>query len=121
MKAVFYLKTCNTCMRILKSIELGEAFYFQDIKEEPIRADQLDQLMQIAGSYEAMFSRRAKLYKEMGLKDQELDEKDYRHYILDHYTFLKRPVIVDDEDIYIGSEKKTVEKLTNAFAKSSSV
>ena len=56
-----------------------------------------------------MFSKRAKLYKEMGLKDQNLSEKDFRHYLLEHYTFLSRPVIVINNKIFVGSSKKTIE------------
>jgi arsenate reductase len=65
----------------------------------------------LAGSYEAMFSRRALKYKELGLKDKPLTEKDYRKLILQEYTFLKRPVVINDKKIFIGSEKKTVARL----------
>ena len=68
----------------------------------------------MAGSYESLFSRRAMKYKELGLKDKKLEEKDYRKYILDEYTFLKRPVAIINDKIFIGSEKKTVEALKNA-------
>ena len=61
----------------------------------------------MAGSYEALFSRRAMKYKEWGLKDKPLTEKDYRDLILQEYTFLKRPVVVNGKKIFIGSEKKT--------------
>jgi arsenate reductase (glutaredoxin) len=47
----------------------------------------------------------------MGLKDKNLTEKDYRDLILQEYTFLKRPVIINGKKIYIGSEKKTREAL----------
>lgn len=96
-------------MRIIKSLEFSDDFSFQDIKEQPIGVNQLEALKRLSGSYEALFSRRAKLYKEMGLKEMNLDEKDYKYYLLDHYTFLKRPVIVNDDEIFIGSDKKTVE------------
>jgi len=49
------------------------------------------------------------LIKEMDLKNQELTEKDYKHYILEHYTFLSRPVFIIDNQIFIGNSKKTVE------------
>lgn len=65
----------------------------------------------MAGSYEALFSRRALKYKEMKLKDKQLTEKDYRDLILQEYTFLKRPVVIKGKKIFIGSEKKTVEAL----------
>jgi len=71
-------------------------------------------MKKMAGSYEALFSRRAMKYKELGLKDKKLDEKDYRNYILEEYTFLKRPVVIINNEIFAGSEKKTVEALTKA-------
>ena len=108
MRKVYYLKSCNTCTRIIKSIDFPGDFHFQDIKEQPLTVRDLDELIKLSGSYEALFSRRAKLYKEMGLKDMDLNEKDYRHYLLDHYTFLKRPVIVADDHIFIGSTSKSV-------------
>lgn len=83
----------------------------QDIKFEKITVQQLDEMKQLAGSYEALFSRRALKYKELGLKNQILTEMNYRNYILEEYTFLKRPVIIIDKTIFIGSEKKTVEAL----------
>ncbi|WGD35968.1 ArsC/Spx/MgsR family protein [Olleya sp. YS] len=109
MKKVYYLKTCNTCSRILNDLNLPSDFELQDIKTNPLTAKQIEALKALAGSYEALFSRRAKLYKDMGLKDQTLTEKDYKHYLLDHYTFLSRPVIVIDDAIFIGSAKKTIE------------
>ena len=114
MKKIFYLKTCDTCKRILRSFP-SEGFRFQEIKTEPITDEQLSELRGLAGSYEALFSRRAKKYKEMGLKDVSLQESDYKHYILSDYTFLQRPVIVDDEQIFIGSGKKNLEALNEHF------
>ena len=109
MKKVYHLKTCNTCERIIKTLELPDDFKFEDIKSEELTVAEIEQLRTLAGSYDALFSKRAKLYKEMGLKDLNLSEADYKHYILDHYTFLKRPVIVVNDHIFIGNSAKTVE------------
>lgn len=109
MKKVYYLKTCNTCVRILKALNLSSDYILQDIKNEAITVKQLEEMKGLAGSYEALFSKRAKLYKEMGLKNQNLTERDFKHYILEHYTFLSRPVIVADNNIFIGNSKKTIE------------
>lgn len=96
-------------MRILKELNPSKEFILQDIKENEVTVKQLEEMHKLAGSYEALFSKRAKLYKEMDLKNQDLKEKDFKHYILEHYTFLKRPVIVNDDQIFIGNSKKTVE------------
>ncbi len=95
-------------MRILKELNPSSNFTLQDIKEEEITIAQLKEMHKLSGSYEALFSKRAKLYKEMDLKNQTLNERDYKHYILQHYTFLKRPVIIVDDTIFIGNSKKTV-------------
>ena len=83
----------------------------QDIKTEKITAAQLDEMKTLAGTYEALFSRRALKYKELGLKDKKLSEEDYRRLILDEYTFLKRPVTIYGRKIFIGNDKKSVEGL----------
>ena len=102
-------------MRIIKSLNLPLDFTFQDIKTEEITVKQLEELQKLSGSYEALFSKRAKLYKEMGLKDMNLTEKDFKHYILEHYTFLSRPVIVFNNQIFIGNSAKTVESAKTAI------
>lgn len=88
----------------------------QEIKTGKITPAQLDEMKEKTGSYESLFSRRAMKYKEMGLKDKPLTEKDYRQLILDEYTFLKRPVVFVNDKIFVGSEKKTVEALKNALS-----
>ncbi|WP_353777282.1 ArsC/Spx/MgsR family protein [Winogradskyella sp. 3972H.M.0a.05] len=109
MKKIYYLKTCSTCIRILKELNPSDDYILQDIKNEPITVKQLDEMKALSGSYESLFSKRAKLYKEMDLKNQNLVEEDYKHYILDHYTFLSRPVMIVDDQIFIGNSKKNVE------------
>jgi arsenate reductase len=111
MKKVYYLKTCSTCIRILKDLNLSSDFILQDIKSEEITVKQLEHMKTLAGSYEALFSKKAKLYKEMDLKNQALQERDYKHYILDHYTFLSRPVIMIDDAIFIGNSKQVIENV----------
>lgn len=96
-------------MRILKELNLPSDFILQDIKTEEITVNQLDEMKQLAGSYEALFSKRAKLYKEMDLKNQILKEADYKQYLLEHYTFLSRPVIIFNNHIFIGNSKKVIE------------
>lgn len=116
MKKMYYLATCSTCAAIIKATGITRKnFEMQDIKTEKITARQLDEMKKMAGSYEALFSRRALKYKELGLKDKQLTEKDYRNYILEEYTFLKRPVVIINDKIFIGSEKKNVEALKKAL------
>lgn len=112
MKKVYHLSTCDTSQAIIKENMLDKkGFELQDIKTEKITPAQLDEMKKMAGSFEALFSRRAMKYKSLGLKDMDLGEKEYRKYILEEYTFLKRPVIINGNEIFVGSEKKNLEAL----------
>ena len=114
MNKIYYLKTCDTCKRILKQIENLKAFELQDIKEQEITVKQLEEMHALVGSYEKMFSKRAKLYKEMGLKNENLTEVDFKRYLLEHYTFLARPVIIFNNEIFVGNSPKTVTAMLQA-------
>jgi len=109
MKKIYHLATCDTCKRITKELQLPSSFEMQEIKQQEITVKELEQLQELAGSYEALFSKRAKLYKERGLKDENLSEDDFKRFLLEHYTFLKRPVVINEDQIFIGNSKKTVE------------
>jgi arsenate reductase len=110
MKKVYFLQTCDTCRRILKEVNL-DGFERQEIKSNPVSVNQLEEMYVLSKSYEALFNKRAKLYKAMDLKNQDLSEADYRQYLLDEYTFLKRPVFIVDNSIFIGNSKNEIEKL----------
>ena len=116
MKKIYHLGNCSTCQAIIGRTGIDrKGFVMQDIKSEKITAAQLEQMKKLAGSYEALFSRRALKYKEWKLKERQLTEKDYRDLILKEYTFLKRPVVIMGNRIFIGSEKKNVEALAAAL------
>ena len=75
MRKIYYLKTCDTCKRILKSLPSTEGFAFQDIKEQPLAGAQLE-----------------------------------------HYTFLNRPVIVVDDQVFVGNSPKVVAQAIAALS-----
>ena len=110
MKKVYFLQTCDTCRRILKEV-LVDGFDRQEIKTHNITPTQLEEMYRLSGSYEALFNKRSKLYKAMGLKNQPLTETDYKQFILEEYTFLKRPVFIVYDQIFIGNSKKVIEEL----------
>ena len=108
MKKIFHLAKCTTCQGILTELQPGKDFELQEIKTENVSAKDLDAMAKFAGSYEALFSRRALKFRGMGLHEKELTEKDYRQLILDEYTFLKRPVIQIGKEYFIGNTKSVV-------------
>jgi arsenate reductase (glutaredoxin) len=117
MKKIYYSSTCTTCQRILKELKPGKDVQMQDIKTEKITPAQIEEMKKLAGSYESLFSRVALKYRALGLNTMKLTEKDYRKYILDEYTFLRRPVIIVNNKIFIGNSKKNVAAAKEALTK----
>ena len=115
MKKIYHLGICTTCQRILKEVKPGKDFILQEIKTEPITEKQLDEMAKMAGSYEALFSRIAIKYRVMGLHEKKLTENDYRKYILQEYTFLKRPVFIIGKQIFIGNSSKNIAAVKSAM------
>ena len=109
MNKIFHLSSCNTCQRILKELDAeNRGITLQDIKVQNVSAEELDAMAKKTGSYEALFSRRAIKFRSMGLNEMDLTEKDYRKYILEEYTFLKRPVMWIGGELFVGNTKKVV-------------
>ena len=116
MNKIYYLASCDTCRKIIKSLPKNEDLFFHDIKQNPITVDELEDMKRLSGTYEALFSRKAQLYKSLDLKNKLLDENDYRDYILQHYTFLSRPVFIIDDKIYIGNNSKVIQEVQKALS-----
>lgn len=116
MKKFFYLATCSTCSRIMKEIGIEKSgIELREIKSSPITEKEIDEMIQLAGTAEALFSRIALKYRALGLNEKKLTEKDYRKYILEEYTFLKRPVLVLDKKIFIGNGKNNVSAMKDVL------
>ncbi|MBE7644992.1 arsenate reductase [Tenacibaculum finnmarkense genomovar ulcerans] len=110
MKKVYYLQTCDTCKRILKEVNI-DGFEKQEIKTNNVTVSQLEEMRKLTDSYQSLFNKRARLYKEKELKNKEISEAKYRDFILEEYTFLKRPVFILEDKIFIGNSKKVIEAL----------
>lgn len=105
---IYYLASCDTCRKIIKSLPKNANLEYHDIRQNPITEKELEEMYTISGSYEALFSKKAQLYKSMNLQHKSLTENDYKYYILYHYTFLSRPVFIINDSIYIGNSQKNI-------------
>lgn len=108
-KKAIHLSTCKTCQNIFKELEIGPEFEYQDVKKEQITEDLLDKLASMTGSYETLFNRQSRKYRELGLGEKELEDKDYKNLMLKEYTLIKRPIFVIGNEIFIGNSKKNIE------------
>ena len=115
MKKIYHLKSCSTNVRILKEIAPGPDVELQNIKEQNIDSKTLDFLKEKVGSYEAMFTKKAMKFRSMGLNEMVLTEDDYRKYMLEEYTFLKRPFMINGDEVFIGNSKEVIEAAVKSY------
>jgi arsenate reductase len=55
MNKIYYIASCDTCRKIIKSLPKGNDLVFRDIKQDPLTAEELE--IKLKGSYEALFSK----------------------------------------------------------------
>ena len=113
---IYYLASCDTCRKIIKSLPKNNMLVFHDIKQDPITVAELEEMHSLSGSYEALFSKKAQLYKSMDLKNKSLTEDDFKKYLLEHYTFLSRPVFIINDQIYIGNSQQNIIQVLKALS-----
>ncbi len=116
MKKVYFLKTCGTCKRIMSELDLDK-WEKREIKIKGISKEELQEMHNLAGTYEALFSKKSTQIKARNLDVSSLHEDDFKTLILDHYSFMKRPVFIDEDRIFIGNDKKNVELLKEEFGR----
>ena len=101
---------CSTCKRIMTEFDLSD-FEQREIKAKPVTEEELQELYALTQSYEALFSKKSTQIKERNIDVKSLQEEDFKTLILEDYRFLKRPVFIINQEIFIGSDKKNVELL----------
>ena len=57
------MASCDTCRKIIKSLPNSDKLTFIDIRQNPISESDLEEMCPLSGSYEALLSKKAQLYK----------------------------------------------------------
>jgi len=110
MNKLYYLSTCSTCKKIINSWKLNKSFKLIDIKKNPINSKGLEAVYAISKNYEDIFNKRALLFREVKKETKNINENTYKELILKHYSFLKRPILIIGNKLFIGNTKEMVLK-----------
>jgi arsenate reductase (glutaredoxin) len=92
-----------------------EGFEIIDIKQQHISAQDLAIAAEQLGGYLALFNMRAQKIKAMGIDPKSASEAELKQWILDEYTFLKRPVYFIENEVFAGNSKSTTEDIKAAI------
>jgi arsenate reductase len=112
---IYYLASCDSCRKIIKALPRDHRLSFRDTKQHPLTSDELEEMYKLAGGYEILFNKKAQLYKSLDLKSKILTEIDFKNYLLQHYTFLSRPVFIIENEIFIGGSQQNMIRVMKAL------
>jgi len=114
MRRIYHLSTCDTCRKILSTLDLSDVELI-NIREQNITKDDLDFMKKQTKSYEALFNKRAQKLKEIPENKKPVKDADFKKLILKEYTFLKRPAAIIDNQVIVGNDPKSVQALQAAL------
>lgn len=114
MRKIWHLQTCDTCRKIIGANPALQSIESQELKSAPPTPEQIDGLAKLAGSYAAIFNYRSQMLK--GVADRKaLTENQLREYLINHYSCLKRPLVVVGTELYAGNAAATVKAAVQAI------
>lgn len=109
-----YCSTCQKAEQHLKDTGIKLKKYI-NVREEKVTKTELKELCKLAGGVEKVFSKRAMKYRAWGLDKKKLSDDEMLRYMLEEYTFIKRPtVLTSDKRVLCGYSKKQYDALANA-------
>jgi arsenate reductase len=109
---LYWLPNCSTCKKAdayLKDNE-QQVVEYRDVKAQPLSESEIKNLAKLLGGVNNLFSRRARKYRESGLHERELGEDEMLDLMAGEYTFIKRPVLVDDGRAIAGFNSRSYDQ-----------
>lgn len=106
---VYGMPQCKTCQRALDFLRFMKINIsgFRDVKTDKLTEEEIRKLAEIAGGAEAIFSRRAIMYRALDLDKVDLSDEDMIRHMANEHTFIRRPLIVtDNQKIFAGFHDK---------------
>ena len=91
---VYGLKTCDTCRKAMKALEGAELV---DVRKDPVPGELLEKAQAQFG--EALVNRRSTTWRGLDEAERARPPLDL---LADHPSLMKRPLIEDGEDLYLG-------------------
>ena len=113
MQFIYYPR-CSTCLKALKKLkEQGLDIELRDIVQEtPSQEELLHWIQQKGQGIKPFFNTSGKVYREMNLKEKikDMSEQEAALLLSQNGMLIKRPILVDKQNIYIGYQKEIYEK-----------
>lgn len=105
MLKVYGIKNCNKVRDTFKWLEENDIDYeFINLKKDPLSEGKLDEFVHKVG-LDVLVNKRGTTYRNLGLKDKDVDEDELFDVLLENQTMIKRPVLELDEAVLVGYDE----------------
>ena len=111
----FYLSTCSTCVRIIKSLGIEDAPFLQNVKEAMVTPEQLRFLYNHTNNYEQLINKRGRIYAQLKREGTVFSEAVYKTLLEKEYSCLKRPILIWNNNVFLGNSKATAAAMKTAL------
>lgn len=109
MIQVYGIKNCDKVRKTFKWLKENEVEYkFYDLKKEPLTREELQEFVHRIG-LDVLVNRRGMKWRQLGLKDKNLNDDELFDQLLEHQTMIKRPVLIKNEAILVGYDEDAFE------------
>ncbi len=109
---VYGIKTCGSVKKALQFFkDRGIEFVFVDFKKTAVGCEKIDEWLQEV-DIDTLFNNRGTKYRQLGLKELNLDAKGKREWLCKENLLIKRPVIeLDNGDVIVGFDEQKYEEI----------
>ena len=109
---VYGIKTCGSVKKALKFFkEKNIEYEFVDFKKTPVGCEKIDEWLKKV-DMNILFNKRGTKYRQLKLKELNLDENGMKEWLCKENLLIKRPVIeLDNGDVIVGFDEEKYEEI----------
>ena len=108
MVEVYGIKTCGSVKKALKFLdEAGVEYTFHDFKKSPVGCEKIQEWLDKV-DMKRLFNTRGTKYRQLGLKNLDLDDEERKQWLCKENLLIKRPVIeLEDGRVIVGFDEES--------------
>ena len=111
MLKIYGIKNCDTVKKTLKFFDSkGVSYDFIDFKTTPPRCEQVRSWANAVGT-KKLFNTRSTTYRNLSLKEKNLDDEGKIEWMCNEPLLIKRAVVESGDEIIVGYDEDAFEKL----------
>ncbi len=107
MITIYGIKTCNSVQKAIKFCKTHDLEYsFHDFRAEPLDASKID-FFASQVDINTLFNSRGTKYKDLKLKELNLDEEGKLEWLKKENMLLKRPIIEYENKVLVAFNEES--------------